>query len=206
MFRFTIITITLSSPSPSTPKSGSPTAVAKSMVAVESPQTSLSPIPRLDPAEDSLAQHSAFFNFSKSYLGVHKTIPKDFEVTDAVLDEFKQFLAKEKIPVSDKDYTANLDFIKNRIHIQLVGAIFGENEADRISIGADPLVLKSLDSMPQAKELMAKAKRYIASQIAKVKLLSSPGQFPGLDVRNCRKLASVVTLSLKILDQVKTRR
>jgi hypothetical protein len=45
-----------------------------------------------------------------------------------------------------------------------VGSIFGENEADRISIGADPLVLKSLESIPQARELMAKAKRYVASK------------------------------------------
>jgi carboxyl-terminal processing protease len=109
-------------------------------------------------------QHGAFFNFGKAYLGTHKTIPKDFEVTDAVLDEFKQFLTKEKINFSDKDMTANLDFVKNRIRIQLVGSIFGENEADRISIGADPLVLKSLDSIPQAKELLAKAKRYIATK------------------------------------------
>ena len=85
-------------------------------------------------------------------------------MTDAVLDEFKQFLAKEKIPFSDMDMTANLDFVKNRIRIQLVGSIFGENEADRISIANDPLVLKSLENMPQAKELMAKAKRYVASK------------------------------------------
>jgi len=120
--------------------------------------------PKMTPPQEVLMQHSAFFNFSKYYLGIHKSIPKDFEVTDAVLDEFKQFLAKEKIPFSDLDMTANLDFVKNRIRIQLVGSIFGENEADRISIANDPLVQKSLDSMPQAKELMAKAKRYIASK------------------------------------------
>jgi len=120
--------------------------------------------PKMNPAQETLVQHSAFFNFSKAYLGVHKTIPQDFQVTDAVLDEFKQFLAKEKIPFSDVNMTANLDFIKNHIRIQLVGAIYGETEADRISIANDPLVLKSLDTMPQAKELMARAKRYIASK------------------------------------------
>src|ERR1017187_5791168 len=50
--------------------------------------------PKMTPAQDTLMQHGAFFNFGKAYLGTHKTIPKDFEVTDAVLDEFKQFLAK----------------------------------------------------------------------------------------------------------------
>jgi carboxyl-terminal processing protease len=120
--------------------------------------------PKLTPAQETLIQHSAFFNFGKYYLGVHKTIPRDFEVNDAVLDEFKQFLAKEKIALSDLNMTANLDFVKNRIRIQLVDLIFGETEADRINIANDPLVLKSLDSMPQAKELMAKAKRYVADK------------------------------------------
>jgi carboxyl-terminal processing protease len=120
--------------------------------------------PKMDPVQETLVQRAAFFNFSKSYLGVHKTIPKDFEVNDAVLDEFKQYLTRDGITVSDKDFTANLDFIKNHIRIQLVGSIFGGNEADRISIGEDPLVLKALDSMPQAKELLANAKRYIASK------------------------------------------
>jgi carboxyl-terminal processing protease len=85
-------------------------------------------------------------------------------VTDAVLDEFKQFLAKEKVSFSDTDMAANLDFVKNRIRIQLVGAIFGETDADRINVSSDPLVLKSLEDMPQAKELLAKAKRYVATK------------------------------------------
>jgi carboxyl-terminal processing protease len=123
--------------------------------------------PKLTPVQEALLQHNAFYSFGKFYLGVHKTIPKDFEVNDGVLDEFKQFLAKEKIPLSDLNMTANLDFIKNRIRIQLVGSIYGENEARKISVSNDPLVLKSLDSIPQAKELMAKAKRYIASQTQK---------------------------------------
>jgi carboxyl-terminal processing protease len=123
--------------------------------------------PKMTPAQEMLVQHSAFFNFGKYYLGVHKTIPKEFEVNDAVLVEFKEFLAKEKLTFSDQDMKDNLDFVKNHIRIQLVGSIYGENEADRISVSDDPLVLKSLDNMPQAKELMAKAKRYVASKMQK---------------------------------------
>jgi carboxyl-terminal processing protease len=120
--------------------------------------------PQLAPAQEVLIQHSALFNFSKYYLGTHKTISRDFEVNDAVLDEFKQFLAKEKIPFTDQDLKDHLDFVKTGIQIQLVRAIFGENEADKISIANDPLVSKALDNLPQAKELMAKAKRYVASK------------------------------------------
>jgi carboxyl-terminal processing protease len=122
------------------------------------------PDPTLTPAQEMLLQHSAFFNFGKYYLGTHKTITKDFQVNDDVLDEFKQFLAKEKIPFSDHDLKDNLEFVKTRVRFQLVESIFGENEANKIGIESDPLVLKALEDMPQAKELMAKAKRYIASK------------------------------------------
>ncbi len=120
------------------------------------------PDPKMTPTQEMLLQHSAFFNFGKYYLGVHKTIPRDFQVTDEVLGEFRQFLDKEKITFSDQDLKDNLDFIKTRIDIQLVASIFGENEADKISIENDPLVQKAMESMPQAKELLAKAKRYVA--------------------------------------------
>ena len=122
------------------------------------------PEPNLTPTQDMLLQRGAFFNFGKYYLGVHKTISKDFQVTDSVLDEFKQFLTKESITFSAKDMTDNLDFVKTRIRYQLVESIFGADEAAKISIENDPLVEKALASMPQAKDLLDKAKRYIASK------------------------------------------
>jgi carboxyl-terminal processing protease len=120
--------------------------------------------PKLTPAQEMLTQRSAFFNFAKYYLGVHKAIPKDFEVTDGVVNEFKAFLEKEKVNLSDKDLQDNIDFVKNHIKFQLVELMFGENEADRISVANDPLTIKALDSVPEARELMAKAKRYVASK------------------------------------------
>jgi carboxyl-terminal processing protease len=120
--------------------------------------------PKPTPAQEALLQHSAFFEFSKYYLGIHKTIPKDFEVTDAVLQQFRQFLADQKIQISDQDFKDNSSFIKSRIQSQLVASIFGELESDRLSIEIDPLVQKAMDDMPQASELLAKAKRYIASK------------------------------------------
>jgi carboxyl-terminal processing protease len=123
--------------------------------------------PKLTPTEDLLVQHSAFAEFGLYYLGVHKTIPKDFQVSDAVLQEFRQFLAQQKIQVSEADLSAATEFIRTRIRLQLVNSIFGENEASRIGVANDPLVLKAVDSMPQAAQLLAKAKRYVASKSQK---------------------------------------
>jgi carboxyl-terminal processing protease len=120
--------------------------------------------PKLTPAQEALVQHSAFFEFTKYYLGIHKTISRDFQATDAVLQEFQQFLAEQKIQISDQDLKDNSDFIRTRIRFSLVTSIFGETEANRISIESDPLVEKAIESMPQAGALLAKAKRYIASK------------------------------------------
>jgi hypothetical protein len=78
------------------------------------------------------------------------------------MDDFKRFLAKEHISLSEQDIQQNVDFIKNRIRIQLVTAIYGQTEGDRLSVETDPLVLKALDSLANAKQLMANAKKYMA--------------------------------------------
>jgi carboxyl-terminal processing protease len=106
----------------------------------------------------------AFSNFSKYYLGIHKTIPEDFQVTDAVMQEFRQFLTKEGFEVSDQDIKDNLDFIQTHIRYRLVASIYGGDEADKLSSENDPVVQKALENLPQAKELLAKAKKYMASK------------------------------------------
>ena len=120
--------------------------------------------PTLTPTQEHLLQREVFPNFAKYYLGVHKTIPKDFQATDAVLDEFTQFLGKENIPFSAQDMKDNLDFVKSRIRYQLVESIYGVDEANKIAIESDPLVEKALEDMPQAKALLDNAKRYVASK------------------------------------------
>jgi carboxyl-terminal processing protease len=119
---------------------------------------------KLTPVQQTLEQHGAFFNFAKYYLGIHKTIPKDFSVGEPVLDEFKQYLTKHAISLSDKDLEANSDYIKNHIQEQLVGMIYGQEESDKIVVETDPLVQKALNSMSQAAELLANAKKYMASR------------------------------------------
>ena len=48
--------------------------------------------------EDTLLVKYAFFNFAKHYLA-NRHVDKNFEVTDAVMQEFRKFLDSQKIPV-----------------------------------------------------------------------------------------------------------
>jgi carboxyl-terminal processing protease len=120
--------------------------------------------PKFTPSQELLVMHNLFFDFAKYYLGVHKTIPNDFQVTDAVLQEFQHYLADQKVQLSEQDFKDNLDFIRTRIRPPLVEFIYGKTEASEIALENDPLVEKAVEDMPQASELLAKAKRFIASK------------------------------------------
>jgi carboxyl-terminal processing protease len=120
--------------------------------------------PKLSPVEEKLASHGVFFDFGKAYLGVHQTVPRDFQVDNPVLDEFKRYVQSDGLQLSDQEIQDNLEFIKNHIRLQLIGVIYGENEAQRISIENDPLLHKAIDSLPQAAQLLANARRYMASK------------------------------------------
>ena len=120
--------------------------------------------PKLTPTQETLVSHSTFFGFAKYYLGIHKSIPNDFQVNDVVLQEFRSYLGDQKVQLSEQDFNSNLDFIRTRIRLPLVEFIYGTTEASEINVENDPLVEKAVQDMPQASELLAKAKRYVASK------------------------------------------
>ncbi len=120
--------------------------------------------PKLTPVEQKLMQRGAFFNFGKYYLALHKTVPLDFNPSDDDLQEFKHFLETQHLLISDANIKNNSDFIKKHIRAQLIGVIYGQDEESKISTENDYLVQKALDHLGQAKELMASAKKFIASK------------------------------------------
>jgi carboxyl-terminal processing protease len=123
--------------------------------------------PKSNATQAALEEHSVFFNFGKFYLGVHKTIPNDFYVNDQVLEEFKNFLSRENLQISDLEFQANRGYITNHIREQLVGMTDGQDKAEQIIIETDPLVQSALDNLLHAQELVARAKKYVASERAR---------------------------------------
>ena len=109
-------------------------------------------------------QKYAFFNFARHYLGRHNTIPRNFEVDDQVLSQFRHFLEQEKVSYAEQDFQQNLDLIRRRIKQELLISIFGKIEGDRIAIESDPQVLRAVELMPKAKALAESARRILAQK------------------------------------------
>jgi carboxyl-terminal processing protease len=102
--------------------------------------------------QDNLLRNYAFFNFSKHYLATH-TVPKDFVVDDAVLQQFKDFLKTNKIEYNDADIAGVNDWLKASIKSELFTSQFGQMEGLKVRAGWDPQIAKALAFLPEAQAL-----------------------------------------------------
>src|SRR5438477_5999906 len=110
------------------------------------------PQPKPNRFQDELLQHYAFFNFSKHYL-FNRHVGKDFQVNDAVLQDFRKFLDGEKITYNEADIVGVQDWIASHIKAELFVSEFGQQEGLKVQAESDPQVVKALELLPQAKEL-----------------------------------------------------
>jgi carboxyl-terminal processing protease len=115
--------------------------------------------------EDSLLIKYAFFNFARHYLnGRH--VDKNFEVNDAVMQDFRKFLDSEKIPYTEADLHEGQDWIKANIKVDIFIAEFGQEEGLKAKAESDPQVISALNLLPKAKELADNAKKILAQRAA----------------------------------------
>src|SRR5438067_1180174 len=119
--------------------------------------------PKPNRFQDELLQHYAFFNFAKHYL-FNRHVGKDFQVNDAVLQDFRKFLDGEKITYNEADIVGVQDWIASHIKAELFVSELGQQEGLKVQAESDPQVVKALDLLPQAKELADNAKHIIAER------------------------------------------
>ena len=115
--------------------------------------------------EDTLLQKYAFFNFAAHYLN-GRSVDKNFQVTDQVMQEFRKFLDAQKISYTEAELNEGMDWIKAQIKTELFIAQFGQQEGLRVRAETDPQVLSALNLLPKAKELADNAKRILAQRSA----------------------------------------
>jgi carboxyl-terminal processing protease len=100
--------------------------------------------------------------------GSPKTLPK-FEITDAILDDFKEFLRGKHMEFTNEDIQNDLDFIKRRIKQEVYTSSFGLQEGFKVAIQGDTQVLKALEALPDAKTLMTTGRMNSVAQQPEMK-------------------------------------
>jgi carboxyl-terminal processing protease len=86
--------------------------------------------------------------------GQARELTADFEVTDQMLNEFKQLVQKSPIPFDEKSWQADLEFIKAMIHREIDVDLFGVAAAYKNLARHDPQLQYALTLFPEAQQLL----------------------------------------------------
>ena len=121
--------------------------------------------PKSTPFQDLLLEHDAFLGFTEEYLG-HRTVNKDFQVDDAVLSDFKQYLAAQNYDYTPQELDANLDWVKMNVKASIFATQFGLTSELKTRADWDPEVQQALGLMPQAAQLEQKVQQVLAQKEA----------------------------------------
>ena len=90
-----------------------------------------------------------------SRAGHVRNVRRNFTVDDAMLADFKKFLASDtiRVQVDEAAFARDLEFIKAMIHYDIDLALFGVSEARHNLIALDPQAQVALESFPDAVKL-----------------------------------------------------
>ncbi|HYM09397.1 MAG TPA: S41 family peptidase [Bryobacterales bacterium] len=101
----------------------------------------------LTPFRAALEASSSFLTFAQRYTSEHRSIPADFEVTPALLDDFQLFLSGRQIRPSLSEWSANRDYIQNRLHTEISNLAFGVDKGDEVEAQRDAQVQAALHAL-----------------------------------------------------------
>lgn len=83
-------------------------------------------------------------SFATEYTRAHK-ISDDFEVTSALLDEFRVYLAQRNIQPSVAEWSSERDFVRSRLKTEIFNQSLGVEKGDEVEAERDPQILKALE-------------------------------------------------------------
>jgi len=127
--------------------------------------------PKLTKFEQVLYRNDVFFpaetgvgGFTRYYLGTRPTITKDFEVDDALMHTFREYLSKHNVRYTEPEMAENGDWIKNKIKQEVFMSTFGQQEGFKVLLAEDPQVQKAIEAVPQARALYQNARKIVAQR------------------------------------------
>jgi carboxyl-terminal processing protease len=119
--------------------------------------------PKANHFQEELLSKDVFFKFAPLYLA-SRTVDKNFEVTDPVLTEFKQYLTAQSVPYTQADLDGVSDWLKASIKDKIVAIQFGESDGLRVRADWDPMIQKALTYLPEAQALEDNAHKVLTEK------------------------------------------
>ncbi|HEY8020902.1 MAG TPA: S41 family peptidase [Thermoanaerobaculia bacterium] len=115
---------------------------------------------KLSTFQQFLLARNAFFTFAVDYKGRHQIPSPDWKPDDAVLDDFRAFLSKEKVATADEIKAAfakpdERDFVLLQIRAEVLNDAFGQEARSRVITASDKQVKAAFGLFPRAAQMLA---------------------------------------------------
>jgi carboxyl-terminal processing protease len=119
--------------------------------------------PKSNDFQDELIYRSVFFHYAAHYLA-NRTVDKNFQVDDAVIKDFKDYLTSQSIPWNETELNGVTDWLKVSIKEYIVTSQFGQLQGLRVLADWDPMIQKALTFLPEAQALEDTAHKVLAQK------------------------------------------
>jgi carboxyl-terminal processing protease len=134
--------------------------------------------PKYNAFQQSLFRHRVLLpyevgvgDFATYYLAEKPTVTRDWSADDLVMNDFRRFLAKQKVAYTESELADNLDWVKRKIKREVFLSVFGLAESYKVDLESDIQVQRAVEALPQAQALYENARKLLAQRTA-----NAPGQ------------------------------
>jgi carboxyl-terminal processing protease len=110
------------------------------------PDVAVSPAP-LTRLQTVLDASGAVTSFATQFLSSHSPLPEQFEISPAVLDEFKVYLSARQIQPSVGEWSSTLPWVTSRLKEEIVTQARGVDKGDEIEAQRDAQVQAALKAL-----------------------------------------------------------
>ncbi len=100
--------------------------------------------PRMTRFREALEVSASFTGFATELTAKEQVTP-DFEITPAMLDQFKVYLSARGIQPGMSEWTAERDYITNRLLTEVFNVSIGVAKGDEVGAQRDPVIQKAVE-------------------------------------------------------------
>jgi carboxyl-terminal processing protease len=115
--------------------------------------------PKLNEFQEDLLENFVFFSFADEFFKANPRIDTTFQISSAMIEDFKKHLSARRVPFNEKNIQDNLDFIKMRIRHEVFYKRLGNAEAQKVLDEGDVQIQKAIELLPEAKRIPLRTTR-----------------------------------------------
>jgi carboxyl-terminal processing protease len=121
--------------------------------------------PKYNKFQTEVLRKFAFFSFTAKYFGGKEAkLPAGWTPDQTVMNDFHQYLLKQDVQFTEGEYAENQQWLKDQLRREMYITAFGVEDARKLGIETDPIVLKAVDSLDKAKSLQENARKLIVQR------------------------------------------